>query len=274
MPFFRCKAAREVSGAQQTYYPTPALHPSRIMDEHDFLYLIEGEWEVWEEGISFLLLPGDLLILCAGRHHYGRVYNKRGTRIFYAHASLANGDNAEDTSGMVGIELPSLVHCTNAPGVYNCFRELVDIFWQYSPTRDIRLSAQFELLLCELATASTMGERPMHGLAEQAKSLLYTDPGGEMTNEELAEALGVSTRHLRYVFEQEIGAPPHRYHLNMRLDMAMALLRNEPERIFRDVAEEFGFCDEFHFSRAFKRRFGIPPSQVKRSASDVVIQST
>jgi transcriptional regulator GlxA family with amidase domain len=139
------------------------------------------------------------------------------------------------------------------------------VFWSSSPIRDIHLTAQFELLLCELSTASTIGERPLHGLAVQARNLLLEDISGETTNEELARRLGVSLRHLRYVFEQEIGLPPYRYHTNLRLDMAMTILRTDPKRTFRDLAEVFGFCDEFHFSRAFKRRFGIPPSQVKRS---------
>ena len=265
MPFLRCKVEREVTSAQQTNYPTPAIHPDRVMNEHDFLYLIEGEWEIWEEGISYLLRPGDLLILCAGRHHKGRILNKPGTKILYAHTTVVDGDNAEDTAGLTGIELPSLVHCANAPGVLSSFRELVNVFWSGSPIRDIHLSAQFELLLCELTTASKIGERPLHGLAVQANNILLADPGGEITNEELAGMLGVSLRHLRYIFEQEIGLPPYRYHMNLRLDMAMTIIRTDPERTFRGIAEEFGFCDEFHFSRAFKRRFGIPPSQVKRS---------
>jgi AraC-like DNA-binding protein len=274
MPFFRCKVAREITGAQQTYYPIPAIHPNRVMDEHDFLYLIEGEWEVWEENVPYLMKPGDLLILCAGRHHYGRKLNKHGTRILYAHAEVAPGDCHSDRSGgegaaseLSGIALPRLISCMDAPGVLSCFRKLVDIFWRDSPTRDIQLSAQFELLLCELATASAIGGRPLHGLAEKAKSLLLSNPGGEMTNEKLAEILGVSARHLRYVFEQEIGLPPYRYYLNMRLDMAMTILRNEPERTLRELAEEFGFCDEFHFSRTFKRRFGISPSQIRKDYS-------
>jgi AraC-like DNA-binding protein/quercetin dioxygenase-like cupin family protein len=265
MPFFSCKVEREVTSAQQTNYPTPAIHPDRIMGEHDFLYLIEGEWEVWNENTPYLLHPGDLLILSAGRRHFGRILNKPGTKIFYAHTSVAKGDNAPETTGLTGIELPTLVECAEAPGVLSSFRELVNIFWSNSPIRDIHLNAQFELLLCELSTASAIGERPLHGIAEQAKSILLADPGGEITNDELAKSLGVSARRLRYVFEQEIGLPPYRYHMNLRLDMAMTTIRTDPERTFRDLAEQFGFCDEFHFSRAFKQRFGIPPSKVKRN---------
>ena len=40
-------ALREITSAN---YITPVngmVHPDRIMDEHDFLYILDGEWEVW-----------------------------------------------------------------------------------------------------------------------------------------------------------------------------------------------------------------------------------
>ena len=48
------------------------VHPNRIIGEHDFLYILDGTWEIWEDDTSYALQSDDLLILTAGRHHYGK----------------------------------------------------------------------------------------------------------------------------------------------------------------------------------------------------------
>lgn len=267
MPFFCCDEYRDISMAQQMYYPAPCLHPDRVMTEHDLIYMLEGEWEVWEEDQAYRMTPGDVLILSAGRHHFGKEDCTAGTRTLFAHIQALEGDLRPEDTALRGIHLPTFIHCQDTPGVFHCFIQLVDAFWAQNTNRSFRLSALLQLLLCELDAAANAGENQLHSLAVRAQSAFHMDPQGKITTEQLAQTLGVTARRLRYAFEQEMGLPPYRYHLNVRLDMAMKILQNEPERTLRDLAEAYGFYDEFHFSRTFKHRFGIPPSQVAKMAS-------
>ena len=41
--------AREVTLCGINLYPNPEYHPDRIMDEHDLLYIQEGEWKVGQD---------------------------------------------------------------------------------------------------------------------------------------------------------------------------------------------------------------------------------
>ena len=208
------------------------------------------------------MTPGDVLLLCAGRHHFGQKDCAAGTRTLFAHFAALEGEPEQATSQ--GIYLPTHIHCQGTLGVFHCFTQLVDAFWSKDENHAFRLSALLQLLLCELAATASAGESQLHSLVLRAKSAFHMDPQGKLTTERLAEALGVTVRRLRYAFEQEIGLPPHRYHLHVRLDMAMKILQNEPERTLRDLAAAYGFYDEFHFSRTFKRRFGMLPSQVAK----------
>ena len=38
------------------------VHPNRIIGEHDFLYILDGTWEIWEDDTSYALQSDDLLI--------------------------------------------------------------------------------------------------------------------------------------------------------------------------------------------------------------------
>jgi AraC-like DNA-binding protein len=75
----------------------------------------------------------------------------------------------------------------------------------------------------------------------------------------MAAALGVSARYLQMAFA-EVGTTPSRLLLARRLDGVAARLQrtDQPMRI-TDVAMECGFADLSHFSRVFRRRFGVSP---------------
>lgn len=80
--------------------------------------------------------------------------------------------------------------------------------------------------------------------------------------DKLAEISGLSPFHLARVFARETGVPPHAYQLQVRLKKATDLLA--AGRPLVEVALETGFCDQSHFQRAFKKKFGITPGQYER----------
>jgi AraC family transcriptional regulator len=81
---------------------------------------------------------------------------------------------------------------------------------------------------------------------------------------ELAGAVGVSEGHLSREFRREVGLPPHRALLTLRLHRAAALLADPDLRVV-DVAHRCGFANEFHFSIAFKRYTGTAPALWRRA---------
>ena len=42
-------ADRRITGANYITSVNGMVHPHRIMDVHDFLYILDGEWEIFEE---------------------------------------------------------------------------------------------------------------------------------------------------------------------------------------------------------------------------------
>jgi AraC-like DNA-binding protein len=83
----------------------------------------------------------------------------------------------------------------------------------------------------------------------------------------VAHALGISSRYLHLLLEGTGQSFTHHL-LATRLDNAAALLR-DPRRYGRrigEIAQEAGFTDLSHFSRAFRRRFGMTPSDVREVA--------
>lgn len=76
--------------------------------------------------------------------------------------------------------------------------------------------------------------------------------------DELAEAMGISRRHLERLFKQNLGCSPSRRYLDLRLQQARQLLQTG-KRPMPDVARECGFVSVQHFIRCYRQYFGAHP---------------
>ncbi|MDQ8197898.1 AraC family transcriptional regulator [Pelagicoccus enzymogenes] len=80
--------------------------------------------------------------------------------------------------------------------------------------------------------------------------------------QEIADTLSVSSEHLCRVFKSSDRASPYRILIRRKMEHAYAQLKMTQLPI-QEIAYSLGFTDSFHFSRAFKKRYGMPPSQVR-----------
>ncbi|MBB5470675.1 AraC-like DNA-binding protein [Paraburkholderia sp. CI2] len=80
-----------------------------------------------------------------------------------------------------------------------------------------------------------------------------------VTLAEVAKAAGLSPFHAARLFTQSTGLPPHAWRNQVRLQRALAPLRAGVP--VTDVAAASGFTDQSHFTRHFRRMFGVPPGQ-------------
>jgi AraC-like DNA-binding protein len=84
----------------------------------------------------------------------------------------------------------------------------------------------------------------------------------------VAAATGVSYETFRKRFQREAGVSPARYRLAKRIEAAQRLLTYAPQMTNRQLAEAFGFSDEFHFSRRFREVTGVTPTEFRQQGRD------
>ncbi|MGF1724774.1 helix-turn-helix domain-containing protein [Photobacterium nomapromontoriensis] len=77
---------------------------------------------------------------------------------------------------------------------------------------------------------------------------------------ELANIISCSESHLRMLFLKCVNKTPKEYIMDAKLDYAYASLHYKKTSI-TNIVRELGFYDNFHFSKAFKAKFGFPPSK-------------
>ena len=144
---------------------------------------------------------------------------------------------------------------------------------------------QMENLLRSLETSSTTLERQSHlvqvletvlqttmevrlkGLqprkarasVRRAQELIHERFAAQITLDELVTETGLSRCHLMRCFTNEIGVPPHRYQIHLRIARARELLARGISQAF--VATAVGFYDQSHFSNHFKQIVGVTPGR-------------
>ncbi|SIT40112.1 Transcriptional regulator, AraC family [Paraburkholderia ribeironis] len=80
-----------------------------------------------------------------------------------------------------------------------------------------------------------------------------------VTLAEVAQAAGLSPFHAARLFTQTTGLSPHAWRNQVRLQRALAPLRAGVS--VTEVAAASGFTDQSHFTRHFRRMFGVPPGR-------------
>ncbi|WP_416398767.1 helix-turn-helix domain-containing protein [Allohahella sp. A8] len=84
-----------------------------------------------------------------------------------------------------------------------------------------------------------------------------------LTLEAMAGWVSLSPYHFARLFRASFGCAPYQYVLEQRLARARELLR-QPENKITVVALLCGFGDHSQFTRAFRKRYGVTPSDYRR----------
>lgn len=109
------------------------------------------------------------------------------------------------------------------------------------------------------------GENRYAVLARAAEQYIRENIGS-VTVSELCDTLQVKERTLRNLFRTVYGQAPKQVLDKIRLETAQQMLENTMLPI-SIIAAQLGFSSQFHFSRAFKLAFGVPPMQYRHERS-------
>lgn len=118
----------------------------------------------------------------------------------------------------------------------------------------------FRAILEEIFTSvQDPQDKGTESLFKQVSSHIHSSYMEDITVKQLAEENEVSENQLFYAFHKCVGMGAGQYIQKYRLNCAKKLLIDSENTICM-ISESVGYTDSFHFSRAFKKNFGMAPS--------------
>jgi AraC family transcriptional regulator len=247
----------------------PHQDPAEEVSDEFSINLVErGSFDIQVGRQRWILGPGHVF-LCAP----GLAYRCRHQELFPVDACLAvtygAGENREE--GVEGV-LTYLRRLASANPVLPPSNHLAYLFRPLAFNAYVtenRMAAETcaNALLAGIhggiaSTRKPYTEHQLDWYAERidaARGLLDQDYASQHSLVSLARSVGMSTFHFDRLFAELVGVPPHRYLLRVRLDEAARRLHEGAS--VTEACFATGFNNLSYFIRAFRSRFGIPPSK-------------
>jgi AraC-like DNA-binding protein len=258
------------------YPPTPEVHPSthaatvvsgRVLQEFQVVYITSGRgWFDSELTGQVEVTAGDLFILFPGIRHAYRPIRETGWHEYWVGFS---GEHAQRLWNG-GLFTPDrAVHRIGLNHeIIADYEQIVGLCRRQTPGFQIRLGALVLQLLAHIHAIET-ASRTSAGdgtIVEAARAIMQEHVDEGLSMDEIVARVGVGYTRALGIFRQYTGLTPYQYYLQLRMHRARELLRR-PGVTVKEVAVQMNFENQYYFSRLFKKKTGLTPTEWQRRCS-------
>lgn len=237
----------------------------RILRRFTLVLMVEGRGYYRDaRGARLELGPGDVVLVFPEiAHAYGPLPGSEWTQIYF----VFDGPQFQlwRAQGLLAPEHPVL-----RLGAVDYWRQRLHAVVKGEPVHragaPLRALGRFLQVLTDMVASDAESTRPAGRDAWLEKSLrLLGDrsPAGWLRPQEVAAQVGLNYENFRKRFVEFTSESPGRYQKRRRLEWACAAIYHG-ESSLKQIADTLGFCDVFHFSKAFKQEIGYTPSDYRR----------
>jgi AraC-like DNA-binding protein len=236
-------------------------HPPHWHDEYFLTVITAGEGVFRFRGAEHHSPAGTLVLVVPGEvHSHGSGPVGRSFRSLHAGSALVAGLVPEVPAGLRSIAIGDPMLARKFLSLHRLLEGDGGV-----ALKESRLLAFFlELSGRVPETLPRPLPRREQAAVRRARELLDESCSPHVSLRDLASLAGLSPFHFHRVFRNQVGLPPHAYHLRRRLVRARELLGSGHFVSVADVAAATGFADQSHLTRHFKRVLGLPPAAFAR----------
>lgn len=256
------------------------VYPGEKHDFWEFLYVDKGEVEVVTGQFTYTLKQGEIVFYAPNAFHSLRCNRNTPVNIFivsfecqseamrfFTNKSLRVGDEERKLLSIIISEGQHVFR--REPGKGLC--KIEQPYFGSEQILKIYLEALFiQLIRREMDSrkepklSALTKEREDQSLAERIERYLQERVSERLTLRQISEDFAVSETYMRNVFREHAGCGLMEYLSRLRIEEAKLMIRKENYTV-SEIAERLGYRSIHYFSRQFKQKTGMSPSEYLRS---------
>lgn len=230
------------------------------MNDYTFQFIEFGEGQYFINGKTYLLKPHDLFFL---PYNTPLMYVKNPHNPYKYYWISLQGNNVEKflKSTVISDKSP-IIHIEKWEEMLNLFKELNPA----SPPTIYKIKAVVYSIFAMLQKQNSYHLRSANQsdlLVSEIKNYIAINfSQAEFSVKQIADQFYINPTTLYRLFKKELGISVKEFIINTRLEHAKNLIKSGS--IITYAAYQSGFSDIYYFSKFFKKRYGITPSQFKK----------
>jgi len=244
-----------------------AMHPTRIINSHELIFVIQGCLDFWEEDTNFHLEEGDTLHLFPGRKHGSAKVMPPDLKFYWIHFTIDEqeampaGDDADTLNPVTTV--PQQTALNRPAALERLFRMFINE-QETGTLRSISANLITTLMLIEVAQQAkgTSEDNDLNTVATWAHSYIRMNFDRPITASKVAKAVGYNVDYLGRIYRQTYDCTLTEAIHRRRIQKASKYLLNSNLNISQ-IASNCGFNDPDYFRRIFKRYMKVSPGEYR-----------
>ena len=246
-------------------HPTPfrSVAESRVLPEYQIIYITEGKGIFSAAGNTWDVMPGSMLMILPGLKHWYKPVKETGWKEYWV-GFKGSYFNKLTREKFLSEDRP-FFNIGHSDYLTSIFKRIFDEVKSQKPLYQMKACSGVLTLISEMLSRSRRQEQPdfYQQIVEKAKYIMESNIDGAINTPSIAKQIGISTSRLNEIFKQFSSMTPYQYFIQLKIHKAEELLSEENIPV-KEAAWRLGFDDQYYFSRLFKHKTGIAPSDWKR----------
>ncbi|MGB9686096.1 MAG: AraC family transcriptional regulator [Rectinema subterraneum] len=250
------------------YPPNKEGHPrifqrvavGRTLNEYQIIYVTKGEGVFETSGRHYDVKPGSIIMVFPGVRHFYKPIYEIGWMEYWVGFKGGHFELLRER-GFLNPQEP-FIEIGLQNNVLDLYNEIIAEVRDQKPLYQIVASSKILALIAEINACARRRAQASHAaqVVEAAKCMMVEKIYGDIDINSIATALGISASRLNDIFKTYTSMTPYQYYIHIKIHAAKSLLE-QGDLSVKEVAYRLGFEDQYHFSRLFKKKTGIAPSQ-------------
>jgi AraC-like DNA-binding protein len=222
----------------------------------EFIYCTGGSGRIIFDDNAIVYKAGDVVLIPPLLYHQ----NESETGFTNIHL------NVRDPA--LNLRRPTVIHDDGNHFILDAFTAAFYYFGSNPGKQTLLLSAYANLIVSLISNCLSMPVRnPI--VEEIAKNIILSYPDENFELDQYLRTLPFNYDYLRKLFKHEAGVTPHQFLVDTRLQAAAERLAGSEGRVVNisDAAHLCGFREPLYFSKVFRKKYGMSPTQYQSQAA-------